>query len=135
MILLLDSFMYSISCLVKKCMNYSGAWKFFYKKKLLKKQCLYRNKKLSIVLSLFSDLIIQTNNLFKFRDLWNFTMKCIGVKLKLLVFFFVPLVMWKAQKVESIYYIQSDCEITSKKSTDSSCVFTRSGKVRKGGKH
>ena len=50
-------------------MNYSGAWKFFYKKKLLKKQCLYRNKKLSIVLSLFSDLIIQTNNLFKFRDL------------------------------------------------------------------
>ena len=60
-------------------------------------------------------------------------MKCIGVKLKLLVFFFVPLAVRKVEKVESIYYIQSDCETTSKKSTDSSCVFTRSGKVRKGG--
>ena len=53
----------------------------------------------------YSLTIIQTNNLFIFRDLWNFTTKCIGVKLKLLVFFFVPLVMRKVQKVESIYYI------------------------------
>ena len=133
MILLLHSFIYSISCLVEKCINYNRAWKFFYKKKLLKKQHVYRNKKLCIVLLLFSDIIIQTNNLFIFRDLWNFTMKCIGVKSKLLVFFFVPLVMWKVQKIESIYYIQSDCKTTSKKRTGSSCVFTCSGKVWKGG--
>ena len=132
MILLLHNFIYSISCLVKKCMNYNGAWKFF-KKNFFKKQRVYRNKKL--VLFLFSDIIIQTNNLFSFRDLWNFPTKCIGVKLKLLVFFFVPLVMPKASKVESIYYTQSDCETTSKRSTDSSCVFTSSGKVRKGGEH
>ena len=88
-------------------MNYNRAWKFFYKKKLLEKQRVYRNK-LSIVLLLFSDINIQANN-FIFRDLRNFTMKCVGVKLKLLVFFFVPLVMQKIQKVESIYYIQSDC--------------------------
>ena len=50
-------------------------------------------------------------------------MKCIGVTWKLLVFFFVPLVMQKAQKVESIYYIQSDCKTTSKKSTDPSRVL------------
>ena len=43
------SFIYSISCLVKKCMNYDGACKFFYKK-TLKKQRANRNKKLSIVL-------------------------------------------------------------------------------------
>ena len=76
---------------------------------------------------------MQTNNSFIFRDLRNFATKCIGVKLKLLVFFFVSLVMGKVQKVESIYYIQKDCETTSKKNTDSSCVFTCSGNVRKGG--
>ena len=38
------------------------------------------------------------------------------VKLKLLVFSFVPLVMRKVQKVESVN-IQSDCETTSKKRT------------------
>ena len=127
----MHSFICNISCLLKKCMNYNRAWKFFYKKKLLKKQRVYRNK-LSIVLLLFSDINIQANN-FIFRDLCNFTTKCVGVKLKLLVFFFVPLVMQKIQKVESIYYIQSDCKTTSKKSTDSSCVFTRIGKVQKGG--
>ena len=68
-----------------------------------------------------------------FRDLWNIKTKCIGVKLKLLVFFFVLLVMRKVQKVESIYYLQSDCESMNKKSTASSCVFTHSGKVWKGG--
>ena len=132
MILLLHSFIYSISCLFKKCKKYNRAWKFF-KKKIFKKQQVYRNKKL--VSLLFSDIIIQTNHLFIFRDLWNFPTKCIGVKLKLLVFFFVPLVMPKVSKVESIYYIQSDCETMSKRSTDSSCVFTSSGKVRKGGEH
>ena len=30
--------------------------------------------------------------------------------------------------------LQSDCETTIKQRTDSSCLFTRSGKVRKGGK-
>ena len=30
-------------------MNYDGVCKFFYKKKLLQKQRVYRNKKLSIV--------------------------------------------------------------------------------------
>ena len=62
-------------------------------------------------------------------------MKCVGIKLKLLVFFSGPLVMRKVQKVESIYCIQTDCKTTSKKSTDSSCVFTQSGKVQKGGEH
>ena len=47
-------------------------------------------------------------------------MKYIGVKLKLLVFLFVPLMMQKVRKVESIYYIQSDCKTKSKNSTDSS---------------
>ena len=46
----LHSFIYSISCLVKKCMNYDGVCKFCYeKKKLLKKQRVYWNKKLSTV--------------------------------------------------------------------------------------
>ena len=47
-------------------------------------------------------------------------MKYIGVKLKLLVFLFVPLMMQKVRKVESIYYIQSDCKTKNKNSTDSS---------------
>ena len=54
-------------------------------------------------------------------------------QIKAFSFFFIPLVMRKVQKIESIYYIQSDCETTSKNSTDSSYVFTRSGKVLKGG--
>ena len=62
-------------------------------------------------------------------------MKYIGVKLKLLVILFVPLMMQKVRKVESIYYIQSDCKTKSKNSTDSSCVFTLNQKVRKGGEH
>ena len=41
------------------------------------------------------------------------------VKLKPLFFFFVPLVMQKVQKVESLN-LQSDCKTTSKKRTDSS---------------
>ena len=43
------NFIHSISCLVKICMSYDVACKFFYKKKLLKRENLYRNKKLSIV--------------------------------------------------------------------------------------
>ena len=42
--------------------------------------------------------------------------------------------MQKVHKVESVN-IQSDCKVTSKKRTDSSCVFTQSGKVWKGGEH
>ena len=45
----LHSFIYSISCLVKKCMNYDGKCKFCYEKKNLKKQRVYWNKKLSTV--------------------------------------------------------------------------------------
>ena len=45
----LHSFIYSISCLVKKCINYDGECKFFYKKKLLKKQHLYNNKRVSTI--------------------------------------------------------------------------------------
>ena len=41
--------------------------------------------------------------------------------------------MRKVQKVESIYYIQSDCKIMIKKSRDLSNIFTGSGKVRNGG--
>ena len=37
------SFICSIYCLVKKYMNYDGAFKFFYKKKLLKKQLVHRH--------------------------------------------------------------------------------------------
>ena len=40
--------------------------------------------------------------------------------------------MQKVQKVESVN-IQSDCKATSKKRTVSSCIFTHSGKVQKGG--
>ena len=46
---MLPQFQLSISCLVKKCMNYDEASKFFYKKHLLKKKHVYRNQKLSIV--------------------------------------------------------------------------------------
>ena len=52
------------------------------------------------------------------------------VKSKLLVFSTVLPVMQKVQKVE-IVNIHSDCKATCKKRTDSSGVFTCSGKVRK----
>ena len=42
--------------------------------------------------------------------------------------------MQKVQKLESAN-IQSDCKTTSKKRTNSFCVFTLSGKVQKGGEH
>ena len=85
-------------------------------------------------LLLFSDVIIQTNKLFILRDFLNFTTKCIGGQIKAFVFFSVPLVMQKVQKMESVN-IQSDCKTTSKKRTYSSCVFAHSGKVCKGGEH
>ena len=40
----------------------------------------------------------------------------------------------QVQKVESVVTL-SDCETTIKKRTDSSCVFTCSGKVQKGGEY
>ena len=52
------------------------------------------------------------------------------VKLK----FYVALVMWKVQKLESIN-LKRDCKTTSKKRINSSCVFTCSGKLQKGGRH
>ena len=52
-------------------MNYDEACKFFYKK-TLKKQRVYRNKKLTCFL-LFSDMILQANTFFIFRCLLNFT--------------------------------------------------------------
>ena len=129
--LLLLSFIYSISCLVKNCMNYNGVCKFFYKKETLKKQHIYRNKKLSIVY--YYDVIIQASKLFIFRDLLNFTTKwCTGGKLRPLVLFFVLLVIQKVQKLEGAN-IQSDWKTTNKKRTDSSYVFTCSGKAQKGG--
>ena len=50
----------------------------------------------------------------------------------LLVFSLVASAIQKVQKVESVN-IQSDCETTCKKRTDSSSVFTRGGNVRKRG--
>ena len=68
MILLLHGCIYGTSCLVKKYMN-RCSMEVLFKKKLLKKQCVYRNKKLSVVLLLFSDINIQTNHLFIFINL------------------------------------------------------------------
>ena len=82
------------------------------------------------MLILFSDTVIQTKKFFIFRDLLNITMKCIGGQIKAFSFFFVPLMMRKMQKVESIN-MQSDCKTTSRKRAESSCVFTQSGKVQK----
>ena len=53
-------------------MNYDGACKFFYKKKLLKKQHVYKRN--------------YTNKLFIFRYLLNFTTKCIGDQIKVFSF-------------------------------------------------
>ena len=76
-------------------MNFDRACKFFYKKKLLKKQCIYRNKKLNILLFyyilcflLFYDVIIQTNTFYIFADLLNFTTKCIRGQIKAFSFLF-----------------------------------------------
>ena len=59
-------------------MNHNGLFKvlFFIKKKLLKKQRVNRNKKLSLV---YHYSVIQTNKLFTFR---NLTTKCIGGQIK-----------------------------------------------------
>ena len=80
-------------------------------------------------LLLFSDV---TNKL-SYSDIYQISQQnVLEVKLKLLVFFFVPIMMQKVQTVESIN-IKSNCKTTSKKRKDSSCVFTHSGKVQKGG--
>ena len=65
-----------------------------------------------------------------FRDLLNFTTKYIGGQINAFSFLFVPLVMWKVQRVESIN-IQSDCKATSNKITDPFSVFKCSGKLQK----
>ena len=129
--LLLLSFIYSIFCLVKNVWTTTECASSLIKKKLLKKQYVYRNKKLSIVY--YYDVIIQGSKFFIFKNLSNFTTKwCTGGKLRPLVLIFVVLIIQKKQKVESVN-IQSDWKTTNKKKTGSSCVFTCSRKVRKGG--
>ena len=50
-----------------------------FMKQLLKKQCVYRNTKYCLFLC---EVIIQTNKLFIFRGLLNFTTECIGGQIK-----------------------------------------------------
>ena len=69
-------------------MNYKGAWKFFYKIKLLKKQSVYRIKELSVVLLLFSHIIIQTNNLIHIQRLMKFQNKIYWNQIKAFSFLF-----------------------------------------------
>ena len=58
-----------------------------------------------------------------YTDLLNFTTKCSGYQMKAFsLLFFVPLVIQKVQKVESVN-INSDCETISKKKTNSSFAF------------
>ena len=47
-----------------------------------------KNLKKSNMLILFSGIIIQTNKFFIFRDLLNFTTKCIGGQIKAFSFLF-----------------------------------------------
>ena len=103
----------------------------FIKKKLLKKQHVSRNKTSIVYYYSLTKLYEQLNS--SYSDVyWISHRNVLKVKSKLLVFSFVPLVMWKVQKLVSIN-IQSNCKIIGKKRTDSSSVFTGSGKVQKGG--
>ena len=78
---------------------------------------------------MFIDVIIQTNlHVQIFIKFYNAMYQISN----LLVFSLVASVIQKVQKVENVN-IQSDCETTCKKRTDSSSVFTRGGKVRKRG--
>ena len=61
-----------------------------------------------------------------------FTTKFTAGQIK--VFFFVALLMWKVQKLESVN-LNKDCKTTSKKRINSSGVFTCSGKLQKGGRN
>ena len=86
-------------------------------------------------LLLFFDVIIQTTK-FKFNSIQNFTTKCIGGQIKdfSFLFFFVPLVMGKVRIVESVNIQSAIAKPWVKKEQAwTSCVFIRSGKVRKGG--
>ena len=89
--LLSHSFIYNISCLLKKCMKYNRACKY----------CLL----------LFSDVPIQTNKLFIFRDLLKWCEKC-------------------EKKIALIY---SDCEQRAKREQTHPVIFTHSENVQKGG--
>ena len=80
------SFICSISCLVKKYMNYDGACKFFYKKKLFEKQLAHRRS--------------YANKIFIFRYLLNFTTKCIGGQIKAFSLLSCSVFTQKVQKVE-----------------------------------
>ena len=76
-------------------------------------------------------IILWRNYTTIFRYLLNFT-NALGVKLKLLVFSFAPLVMQKVQKVERVN-LQNDYKTTWRKRKDPRSVFTRSGKAQKSG--
>ena len=123
---MLPQFQLSISCLVKKCMNYDEASKFFYKKHLLKKKHVYRNQKLSIVYH--GSLTSYTNKFFIFRYLLHFTTKCIGGQIKAFSFLLFSACDAKSTKGVSVN-IQNDSEAIRKKKTDSS-MFTCSEKLR-----
>ena len=72
----------------------------FLKKLLIKKQHVYRNKKLSIL------YYYSLMKLYKHIN-YSYSEIILEVKLKVLVFFFVQLTMWKVEKVESIN-VESD---------------------------
>ena len=51
-----------------------------------------------------SDVIIQTNKLFIFRNLLNFTTRCIGRQIKIFTFLFVPLLMKKYKRWKALMH-------------------------------
>ena len=60
---------------------------------------LWKKSLKSNMLILFSDVIIQTNQFFIFRDLLNLTMKCIGDQIKGFSFLFCNTSNAKSTKV------------------------------------
>ena len=101
------SFICSISCLVKKYMNYDGACKFFYKKKLFEKQLAHRRS--------------YANKIFILRYLLNFTTKCIWGQIKafnLLSCIVLTQKVWKVEKnnLQKEYKLMQ-CVYTQWKST------------------
>ena len=74
----LHSSIYSISCLVKKYVNYDGVYTFF---------SLFFYSKYCLLL-LFSDVIIERKKLLIFRDLLKFRTKCVAAQIKTVSFLF-----------------------------------------------
>ena len=88
----------------------------FLKKILIKKQHVYRNKKLSIV------YYYSLMKLYKYIN-YSYSEIILEVKLKLLVFFFVQLTMWKVENVESIN-VESDSN-KQKENGMILCIYTQ----------